>query len=490
MQFTREVNRIMLGLLIAFSIILISAAYWAIIGPETILLREDNPRRVLAERSLLRGTIFDRNENLLAYTELNDNNIAVRYYPDPSVASTLGYYSYRYGSDGIEAAYDAILTGSERVRDLATTLLDQWLHRPQVGNDIRITLDQQIQAALASAMNGQDGAAIIIRVSDGGILGVVSNPTFDPNTLDANWEMLIEDSRNPFFNRALRGRYQPGSALQTPLMATALLLNEPLENPIEGATHPIEVNGLELQCVVPLPDIPLTLREAYAFACPNAFAQFVQRLEPATLEAAFNTFRLTESPNILPPRTVTGSVQATLTPEVEATEVVVEDEAEIALATALGQGMLDVSPLTMAMMAAAIINDGNSPEPYFLMDTRLHTEATDTAQAWVPQIAIRPSIPLMTTNSARRLQDLLRDAVVNGAAQNAGRPELDIGGHVSIAYSGERTHVWFIGFVTLSTQEAVAIAIVLENSNDIGRVADIGGDALQAAQQALTQSPS
>jgi cell division protein FtsI/penicillin-binding protein 2 len=135
----------------------------------------------------------------------------------------------------------------------------------------------------------------------------------------------------------------------------------------------------------------------------------------------------------------------------------------------------------MAMMAAAIVNDGNAPQPYLL--DAIRQPETDV---WELVPHLQPTIPLTTSEVARRLQDLLRYAVATGAAQNAGRPSMDIGGHASLAYSGDSTLAWFIGFATLGGRDSVAIAVVLENSTDPGLAADIGGIVLQSAQSQVT----
>ncbi len=101
---------------------------------------------------------------------------------------------------------------------------------------------------------------------------------------------------------------------------------------------------------------------------------------------------------------------------------------------------------------------------------------------------MRPTIPLATADTARQLQDLMRDAVANGAAQNAGRPNIDIGGHAALAYSGDGSLAWFVGFATFAGKQGAAVAVVLENSDDPGLAADIGGTALAAAQVALAKS--
>jgi penicillin-binding protein A len=441
----------------AFVFVGLAAGYWAIAGADTILLRDDNPRLVIAEASILRGELVDRNGEVLAETLPNGNGTAARRYRYPETNGALGYFSFFYGAGGAEAAYDDILRGTTLNSSFQDTLAESLLHRPQVGSDVRLTLDLSIQQAAANAMQGQRGAAVVLDVPSGEVLAMVSLPTFDPNTLDTDWDTLRETPGNPFFNRVLQGRYQPGGALETPLLAAALLSGQPLGEPLELAAHPILVDGIQLTCAVRLPEVPLTLREAYAFACPYVrlnimpdLPGFVALQEDATGEATA-PFRL---------------------------------ERDNLVETAIGQGNLTVSPLGMALLAAAIANDGNAPQPYALLETRA------PGGEWQPVEVIRPTLPVATVNTARQLQDLMRYAVANGAAQNAGRPNIDIGGHASLAYSGEGALSWFIGFATLGGRHSVAVAVVLENSDDPGLAADIGGTTLAAAQRALQTSPA
>ena len=477
MAFEREINRLLLGLLIAFIIVAAAGAYWAITGSDSILLRDDNPRRVLQEASLLRGDIYDRTGDLLV-TSIPQNGGAVqREYRVPSTYSALGYYSFTYGVNGAEAAYDAILRGQSIIPSFLQALTNQLLHRPVEGSDVQLTFDAQIQTALADAMNGQRGAAILINIPSGDILAMVSLPTFDPNILDANWDSLSTEAGNPFFNRALQGRYQPGSVLETPLIAAALLVDQPIDEPIINASAPYQLDDLTLTCAVPLPAVALSLREAYGFACPNVFAQLTETLDVDIIQATFDTFQVEMTP------TLDGFVtQPDNTPA--PTLIPVQLTADNFVANALGQGEQTVTPLMMAMIAAAIVNDGNTPQPNALLAVRAPNETT-----WTPSLNPRATIPLTTAGTARRLQDLMRGAVAAGAAQNAGRPNIDIGGHAALAYSGDSTLAWFIGFATLGGSDAVAIAVVLENSNDPGLAADIGGAALQAAGDALRDSP-
>lgn len=476
MQFTREINRLLIGLLVAFAVVTVAAAYWAIVGPDTILQREDNPRLVLAESSIVRGTIVDRNGEPLVTSERSSSGTVTRSYLHPSTYSALGYYSLRYGVGGAEAAYNPILRGNDLALSPAEVTINKLMHHPQVGSDIRLTLDLDIQATVAAAMEGQTGAAVVLGVPDGNILALVSLPTYNPNTLDADWDQLRAEPGNPFFNRVIQGRYQPGGTLQTPLMAAGLLFGVPLTQTSAQATEPIVIDNLELGCAVRLPPLELSLRDAYAFACPQPFAALVESLGVEAIAATFDTFHLGDAPTV-PGFLLSPPVESDGTPAPANTPVPLTDET--VLQTALGQGSLTVSPLSMAMMAAAIVNDGNAPQPYLLAQTR------PPDGAWTDVRSVRPSVPLTTTNVARRLQDLMRNAIAIGAAQNAGRPNIDIGGHAALAYSGDTSQAWFVGFATFGGRRGAAVAIVLEDSNDPGLAADIGGTALAAAQAAI-----
>ena len=473
MQLTREINRLFAGLLVVFLLVAVAAAYWAIIGPVTILQREDNPRLVEAEARLMRGHIYDRRNNLLVASMTGTNQRQQRQYLHPETSSITGYASLRYGTGGAEAAYDALLRGDNLPRNFNAALADHLLHRPQRGSDIRLSLDLGVQQVVAEAMHDLKGAVVVLAVPSGDILGLVSAPGYNPQTLDESWDELAADPDTPFFNRALQGNYQPGGTLQTPLMAAALLHNQPLDDPIENATVPVALPELEVNCAVRLPYETLSLQEAYAFSCPAPFARLAESLGQNTLDALLNTFHFNQRP-VLGGFMPAAEASSTPAPLLNSGSVI---------ENALGQGGLTTSPLEMALMAAAIVNDGNAPQPNLLLATRA-PDASD----WTRVVTVRPTLPYSTDSTARRLQDLMRGAVAIGAAANAGRPGMDIGGHATLAYSGEESQAWFIGFATLPGERGIAVAVVLEDSADPGLAADIGGDALAAAHAAL-QTP-
>jgi peptidoglycan glycosyltransferase len=472
MQFTHEINRLVSGMLIVFGIVVVSAAYWALIGPDTLTSRQDNPRLVEAEAAIMRGSIFDRDGNLLVTSERDASGSVTRRYLQATMNSALGYFSLRYGVSGAESAFNQLLRG-DGTSDEA--LLNKLLHRAQQGADIRVTLDSTIQQEAVSRMGERAGAVVVVDVRSGEVLALASLPTFDPNQLDAEWEQLTASTGNPFFNRAIQGSYQPGGTLYTLLMTAAILEGSPLNLPIENAAQVVRLRDIDIGCLTDPGRVNLTLEEAYRYGCPAPFAQLVTALGADTVRALFETFALDQPPT-LPGYIAEVPGLATSTPVAfNLSDTTIIDEA-------LGQGTMTITPLEMALIAAAVVNDGNAPTPYTLLATR-----QPGAVNWIDDSTAHPSQPLTTTETAARVRALLRAAVTDGAANAADRSGLNIGGQVAVAYSGEQAQSWFVGYVQFADGGGAAIAVVVEEEADPAVAANIGGAVLALADERLNR---
>ncbi len=487
MLFQRETGRLLVALAIAFAVMAAAAAYWAVNGADGILRRPDNPRLFELEAVARRGAIVDRHERPLAYSEPINEGIGAamrRNYPEPAAHSALGYFSLRYGTSGVEATYDTELRGSNALNDLNDLFESELLHRARVGDDVMVTLDLDIQQQLAAHFADLRGAAIVIDAPSGDVLALISQPTYDPNTLDADWDQLVETPGDPFFNRAVQGRYQPGGAMQTPLIAAALLSGIGLSETSAGGAAPLMLGALTLPCAGAPPSaqvngdnapLAITLSDAYRFACPAAFAALTERLDAGTIDTIVAAFQLNTVPTL--PGYATGQAPTAI-PTNDGVTIDDGDGRDLRLENALGQGTLVVSPLMMARIAAGIANDGDAPEAHLLRAIRAANAAPD---AWSHAATTIATQPIATLSVARQLQALMRGAVVNGAAAAADQPSLEIAGHASLAYTGDDALVWFIGFVSVDAEHRIAIALVIENSDDIGLAARIGGEVLGAA---------
>lgn len=136
------------------------------------------------------------------------------------------------GKTGLEQHYEFELhgeTGYEEVEiDAGGRALRSLKRIPPVpGNNLALTLDSKLQQITEQAFGDRKGSLVAIDPKTGGILALVSNPTYDPNLFvdgitPDNWKELNEHPDKPMVNRAINGAYPPGSTFK-PFMALAAL---------------------------------------------------------------------------------------------------------------------------------------------------------------------------------------------------------------------------------------------------------------------------
>jgi cell division protein FtsW (lipid II flippase)/cell division protein FtsI/penicillin-binding protein 2 len=460
---TLPIRQVSLVLLVAFAILAVASGYWGLVRHAALQTRDDNPRLVAAEQRVQRGPILDRHNVVLARSQADASGIQQRIYLTPTMPA-VGYYSLKHGVGGIEAHYDALLRGLEG-RAKGERFLDELLHRQPQGRGVALALDAGLNQRITAMMQGQgetqdlpagarsEGAVIVLDVSSGEILALVSQPTFDPNTLDADWEHLESDPAAPLLNRATQGLYQPGGALQPVVLAAGLEADAVIPGaPLSDATEPLSINGQSLGCARS-PDGP-TLADALAAACPAPLAELGERLGSDTLEAALRLWRF-DTPVPLEIPTQAGDVQVT----------------DPGLA-AVGQEALTVTPLHLARMAATIGNEGVMPPAHLALKT-------ETANGkWDPASPPGQPLRIISPGRAEYLRALFRPST-----------DGQVLGYGSLALAGaERpSHAWFLGLAP-SSDPRYAVVVLLEHASPDGLelAAQIGHDALLAA---LEQAP-
>jgi peptidoglycan glycosyltransferase len=475
MKKVHNLNRVALVTLIGFLICAVSVTYWSVFAASSMSARSDNPRLVEAELAIKRGALLDRNGVVLAQNQdvsplPSGWILQQRVYPHLEAAHVVGYYSVVHGVGGTEAAYDKILRGDD-LRDSNTTVTDMILHRAEVGSDIRLTVDLALQKVISDAIGDRRGAGVLLSVPSGAVLAMVSKPTYDPNQLayhpnqeDKYYDALRADQTAPLLNRVTQGVYQPGGVLQTVVLAAMLSNKQTLNGAVAEPTGAIQVNGLTLACA--RSGRADTLLAAYALACPSAFT--VATVEsPADVQAMIDAFGLSQAPTLVDYQTLTGSKAAPLTDS---------SDTQMRVKAGAGQGDLTVTPLQMALVAATIANHGNMIVPYMGDSIRRPGSAT-----WTPIARSEKSPAVLSADVADVIATAMKSAVTNGSAGPAAQDGLTIYGHASIAYTGQTADSWFIGFVQLPDGSAIAAAVVIEDSNDAGVSAKIGGTALKAA---------
>ncbi|MBI2863712.1 MAG: hypothetical protein HYX94_04030 [Chloroflexi bacterium] len=467
-----NIQRLAALVIVTFLLLSFGLVYWQVIRADELVRRPDNPRLVEEAMKVRRGIIFDRNGVVLARTEVNADGYAKRIYTNPSLVHVTGAASVRYGATGIEGAFDDYLSGRKGVEPQAE--LDKLIYkRPVVGNDVVLTVDSDIQKAVEKAIGEYRGAGVVLNPKTGEVLALYSNPYFDANSLvmdpganwkkendriEAAWKRLNGDEGKPLLNRAAMGQYAPGSTFKTVTLAAALEtgVTKPPEvftykmNP-PNAQHsgPWHTNKYVSSDSHPTHE-SFDLFHAYAYSCNVTLSELGLRVGPQAYEDYARRFGLgSRIPFELPTEISRLFVRP---------DFFTGDERFYALAsTSMGQGELSVSPLQMALVAAAIANGGVIEKPHLLAEVR-RPDGTVLERA-------RPE-PWRTAVN-RSTADLVRDAMVvgvnDGWANGAALKDAQVAGKTGTAeISGEgQPHSWFIGFAPANDPK-IAVALIKE----------------------------
>jgi len=449
----------MLGLFVVLAVYL---SYLQVVKGPALTANPYNRRFQEYESQVRRGTIYDVKGVALARTEFSGGKKGNRVYPrGADMAHLVGYISDRYGRAGLESAFDGNLLGMEGA-DKIKNLINKLLGKEQSGGDIALTVDASLQKLAMELLGSRRGAVVLLDPRTGAVRVMASSPSYDPNHLDENWSRLVRDEASPLMNRAAQGAYPPGSTFKVVTAAGALAANPDLANKTFGCQGYLMVNGYKLTDLAVHGEVNLT--KALAVSCNTTFAQLGLNLGADGFYRTVKAFGLEKDPALeIPVRPGTMAPPGKMIPT------------ELA-SSAIGQGEVLVSPLHMALVAAAIADKGVMMHPY-LVETVKDSLGETTQRA-----AVHPWLNATTPEISGIIREGMVDAVRYGTAGAATVSGMQVAGKTGSAENARgRTHAWFIGFAP-ADQPRLAIAVMLENAGMGGSVAaPVAGRLLAAA---------
>lgn len=442
-----------------------------------------DPRQRLAAAEVVRGSILTRDGAIVAETSQRTDGSFVRLYPDPATAYLAGYFSpLLYGSSNLEEAYDDYLMGTAGGNPV-TEWLDGLLHRTKRGYNLSLSLDAELQKQADQLLGDRRGSVVVMDAKSGAVRAMVSKPNFDPNRLSVNeganveeeiasateyWNQLAQAAGSPLVLRPTQGLYVPGSIFKTITASAAI------ESGIYNADSVFRDEGaltVESRVIVeenrPDPNrVDYSLRDAYGYSLNVVFAQIGLQLGPDLLTEFSRKFGLEQS---IPCDLLVNPSRIATDPNFLSNQVGLAE-------TSFGQGQLQVTPLQMALTAAAVVNDGELMEPYLV--ERVTNASGDELSQHSPSVWKRA----ITSDTAATMRDLMVNSVQNGYASDAKIPGLVVGGKTGTAEVGEQEpHAWFVGFAGQGEPRYV-VSVIVENGGAGSRAAlPIGRELLKSA---------
>ena len=434
--------------------------FWVqvVIGPK-LAENQYNPRH--SQIATGRGSILASNGTPLAVTRGEK-----RAYPQGAlVAQAIGYASSRYGTSGLEDAFDRVLTAHTDAVDPLTQLrqIVAGTQGAPRGADVVTTLDLTIQSALVAGLSRHARAAgIVLDPRTGAVLALASIPSYDPNQLDARWTSLLKDPASPLLDRSTAGLYPPGSTFKIVTAADALDAGVVTPQSTFSDNGGLRIGNFTVHNDEEETTGTQDLAGAFALSSNVDFAQIALKIGVDTwFEYAAKwglgqpvAFDLPVSRDRLPAKK--------------------DVYAGILAQLGFGQASLLVTPMRMALIGATVARDGTTPRPYLVR----RIAGGETGVATRPETIAQP----ITAETAHEVRDLMVQVVKRGTGTAARLPGVTVAGKTGTATNPHgRSHAWFVAFAPAEAPRVV-VAIVIENVGYGGTyAAPIARDVLRVA---------
>ena len=382
------------------------------------------------------------------------------------------------GQAGIEKVYNAQLMGIDGARRVVVNSVGREIRvldeqEPIEGKRLQLTLDFDLQKAVEDGFRvaGFNGAAVVLDPQNGEVLAFASLPEYDPNAFAAgidraSFSALLNDELKPLQDRAIQGRYSPGSTFK---MAVALAgLEEGIITPAFHATCAGHATfyGHTFACWKKPGHGTIDLRHAIEQSCDVYFYTVANLVGVDKINKWATLIGLGVKSGIDLPNELTGLVPSTQWKLQAKHEKWYAGET---ISVGIGQGAVAVTPVSMAVYMATLANGGTRVTPHLL-------KAVDEGKGWVP--APVPPPQSKVDIDPEKLQ-AIRDGlwgVVNGGG-TGGRARIvgkDISGktgtsqvisntgRVAAAKSNKdlRDHGWFVFFAPRDKPEVAGVVFL------------------------------
>jgi len=315
-----------------------------------------------------------------------------RYYPGGSLAAhVLGYLQERtpeeiraeparvlrlgemVGKTGVEREYDRVLRGQdgsvyEVVDSLGRVRGETARESPVQGGDVELTLDSRLQALAEELLDGREGVIIALDPRSGDVLALASYPTFDPNRFitrftPTEWTELMSDPLSPLENRAIRGLYAPGSIFKLVMAMGGLDFGYVSPGTSVYCSGSMEIYGAVKHCWFEPGHGAMNLADAIKNSCNIYFYQLGRRLGIDLIAHAADRFGLGKPTGLDLAGEKEGLVPST---DWKSKTLKAPWYPGETISVAIGQGQLQVTPMQVALLTAAIAMRGAPSRPHFL----------------------------------------------------------------------------------------------------------------------------
>jgi penicillin-binding protein 2 len=400
------------------------------------------------------------------------------------------------GKAGVEETYDALLRGQDGSRDV---IVDS--HGREVGylrtqhatpgQDLKLTIDIDIQKAAELALGDREGAVIAMDPRNGEILAMVSHPSYDPNDFAvritrSDWNKLVTDPAHPLMNRAIQNQLAPGSTFKI-LMSVAGLQEGVAQDMKVVCNGGASFFGHFYACDKHHGTVDI--QHAIPWSCDTYYYTLANRLGIDTIAKYAHGVGLGQKTGIDLPGEASGTMPST---EWKLKNYHEKWFAGETISVGIGQGAVTVTPIQLARYISGIASGGHFVRPHVVDPSQFPSDFRQQLADSFPgsgeaTISLDPANWEIITDGMAGATD----PTVGGTAGASHLEGVDFAGktgtaqvasHEALAKMGKgvdtRPNGWFVGVIPRRNPEFV-VAVLWEHG-------DWGSNAARLAAQVAT----
>ena len=468
-----QIARLFGVIVVLFALLVFWTTRWTVIDKAKLDSDSLNSLIKVQDLRIKRGRILADDGTVLARSVPAGGGTWRRVYPAGSLfAQPIGYSDALEGvAAGLEQADGGDLRGLQTGLD---SIFGQ-LTPTRTGDDVYTTLDPRGQRAAAQALGGQAGSVVALNPRTGAVLVMYSNPGYDDN----GGNPCGIHATGTCFNRATQANYYPGSTFKVVTATAAIDAGMFTPDSVINGNSPITVSGVPLANDGNQSWGPQTFTTAMINSINTIFAQVAERVGRSTMADYMKRFGFYSKPPLdYPPGSIRASDDiSVITGHRLAPGSPDEDIGRIGI----GQGGVLVTPLQMAMVAAAVANGGK------LMVAHMSSRVVNADGVTVK--TIKPTVyrQVMKPSTAQAVTQMMTKVVEEGTGTTVQFGGISIAGKTGTASIGPSggglTEPSFLAFAPANDPK-VAIDVIVDRSNG-GYGATVAGPIAKAVLQVL-----
>ncbi len=398
------------------------------------------------------------------------------------------------GRSGVEQTYDSLLRGKDGSRDIIVNShgkelgqLGQELAVP--GQDLKLTIDLDVQMAAEKVMEGKTGALIALDPHTGEVLALVSRPTFDPNQFSVHltrtyWNEILNNQDHPLLDKAIQAQLAPGSTFKI-IMSVAGLQEQVAQTMRVVCNGGASFYGHFFAC--DKRHGMVDIYHAIPWSCDTFYYTLANRLGIDTIARYATALGFGSRTGIDLPDEASGTMPSTAWKMKNFHEKWYAGET---ISVGIGQGAVAATPLQLARAIGGIASGGVLHRPHVVFPSEVTAADLESVHETFNGSGDRTIA--ITPDTWQIVTDAMADTTISGTAAASHLEGIDFAGktgtaqvmsHTALAKSGggHKTvpNSWFVGMAPRRNPDIV-VAILWENGNWGAASAKLGAQVINA----------